>query len=77
MPTLTRLTHETMVFDWCKRDFMVMSQKFRAAQPKMDRCRWCKDPFQDGEMMALARLNNGKTVSNVVLCRDCADQMED
>lgn len=68
----------TVKFEWCKKDFMVMNQKFRdvRAQLKkpMDSCFWCRHKFIDGEMMALAA-PKGKL--NKVLCQTCANELLD
>lgn len=64
----------TVQFKWCKRDFSLMSPKFREIRAKcaspMDTCFWCKHSFADGEMMALAQPDKG---GNKVLCQSCAD----
>ena len=60
-----------------KKDFMQMSQRFRDIRSKsknpMDKCWFCKHPFQDGEMMGLIMIK-GKT--NKVICQTCWDQHE-
>ncbi len=67
---------KTETADWCKRDFMPMSQDFRRIRSNhnnpMDKCYWCGHPFEDGEMMALAHFV-GKT--NKTLCQSCADEL--
>lgn len=64
----------TVTFNWCKRDFMPMSPKYREIRAKqskpMDTCFWCKHAFEDGEMMALAQPDKG---GNKVLCQSCAE----
>lgn len=63
---------------WFRKDFMAMSQTFRDIRSKarnpMDRCWWCKHPFADGEMMALACFE-GKGKGNKALCQDCATEL--
>lgn len=60
-----------------KLDFMTMSQTFREIRAKsknpMDKCHWCKEPFADGDMMALAICH---TSGNKVLCQACAAMVE-
>ncbi len=67
---------ETLVASWCRKDFMEMSQEFRAIRAKsknpMDKCFWCKHKFKDGEMMALACFG-GK--GNKTLCQECAGKL--
>ena len=77
---LTRIVpshRKTVEFNWCKNDFMEMSQRYRQVRAKfrhkMDACFWCGHAFSDGEMMALAQ---PKGRLNVVLCQDCAGKME-
>jgi hypothetical protein len=38
----------------------------------MDCCYWCRHPFADGEMMALACFGG---IGNKVLCQRCADDL--
>lgn len=63
-------------FEWCKKDFMVMNQRFRDIRSKsknpMNSCFWCHRKFQNGEMMALAHPSGKK---NKVLCQSCADKL--
>ena len=73
---LTKLIPEhrkTIEFNWCKRDFLLMSQDYRKVRERMhspmDSCSWCQHKFVDGEMMALAQPKHGK---NWLLCQDCA-----
>jgi len=65
-------------FNWCKKDFMVMTQKFRDIRSRsrnpMDTCHWCGHHFVNGEMMALTQPKKGR---NRVLCQDCATQLID
>ena len=66
---------KTVQFNWCRKNWMEMNQKVRHIRAKsrdpMDVCFWCKHPFIDGEMMALAQ-PKGK---NKVLCQKCADEL--
>lgn len=61
---------------WCNREFLAMSPSYRAIRGKMkkpmDKCYWCKHPFADGEMMALACFVEK---GNQVLCQGCAEQL--
>ena len=67
---------KTVGFRWCKRDYMKMSDGYRAARAglrrPMDTCYWCGHPFADGEMMAVACPDKG---ANKVLCQGCADEL--
>ena len=69
---------KTVKFLWIKREFMVMSQKYRDARKSMgkplDVCWWCKHKFEDGEMMGLAAIK-GKL--NKILCGPCIDTAEE
>ena len=64
---------KTVEFIWCKKDWLEMSQQFRAIRKKsmnpMDTCFWCHHKFADGEMMALASPKKGR---NKPLCQTCA-----
>lgn len=68
---------ETVTFqaDSCTLNFMEMSQTFRNVRKRsrnpMDKCHWCKHPFVDGEMMALAFTRRG----NKTLCQACAKSL--
>ena len=68
-------TH-TEKFNWCNKDFMAMSPDYRKIRGRMrnpmDACHWCKHPFKDGEMMAIAQPVKGR---NRVLCGNCADTL--
>jgi len=68
---------KTVVFTWCNKDFMAMSQEFRNIRSRsrnpMDTCFWCGHEFIDGEMMALAKPQKG---TNKVLCQSCAGNMD-
>ena len=67
---------KTVHYNWCKKDFMEMSQRFRDIRGRnkhpMDKCGWCRHAFVDGEMMALAQPTNGR---NHVLCQKCAEEL--
>ena len=76
---LTKIVLEhkkTIRFEWCKRDFMLMSPEYRLVRTRcrtpMDACGWCKYKFSDGEMMALAAPEKKR---NMVLCQKCAEMM--
>jgi hypothetical protein len=79
---MLRLTKEiprhtkTYLADWCRKDYMEMSQTFRDIRGKsrnpMDKCFICKYPFEDGEMMAIASFQKA---GNKTLCQDCADKL--
>lgn len=62
--------------EWCKKDFMEMSKKFRDIRSKskkpMDRCGLCRHAFADGEMMGLACFEKG---GNKTVCQSCADEL--
>ena len=57
----------------CQLDFLQMSPRYReiraGSRNPMDKCHWCKHPFADGEMMALALTKKG----NKTLCRKCGE----
>ena len=64
---------KTMKLNWCKKDWMTMTQQYRKIRSKMrpmDTCKWCGHKFEDGEKFALANPTKGV---NVVLCSACAD----
>jgi len=64
---------KTIKFNWCNKEFLVMSEKYRSARNKMrpmDTCFWCGHKFDNGEMMALAQPEKG---ANKLLCQTCAD----
>ena len=67
---------ETVVFDWCKKEFLVMGPDFRNARRdrprKFDKCSWCNHKFNDGEMMALACPEKS---TNKMLCQSCATEL--
>jgi hypothetical protein len=69
---------KTVKFLWCKKDFMLMSQKYRDIRSKlknpMDTCFWCGYKFIDGDMMALAAT---VTQGNKTLCQSCAELLEE
>jgi hypothetical protein len=66
----------TEKFTWCKKDFLVIDQRYRDIRAKMrkpmDSCYWCGHKFIDGEMMALACPIRG---TNKVLCQPCAEEL--
>lgn len=68
---------KTLTAKWCKKNFLVMSPKYREVRKKMrkpmDTCYWCNHGFEDGEMMALALFN--ELCGNKVLCQNCADDL--
>lgn len=62
-------------FSWCKQDWMVMSEGYRAIRKRMapmDKCYWCNYKFKNGDMISLAC---EKEVGNKVLCHDCAVEL--
>jgi hypothetical protein len=66
---------KTMKFNWIHREFQLFGN-FKAARTRMglsiyDKCFWCKKPFADADMMALAQPTTGK---NRVLCQGCAEK---
>lgn len=67
----------TIKFRWCKHDFKLFGA-FRAVRERsqglkeFDKCFWCKKPFEDADMMALAQPVKG---GNKVLCQSCAAQL--
>ena len=66
---------KTVKFNWVHREFQVFVD-FKAARIRMglsvyDKCFWCKRPFADADMMALAQPTTGK---NRVLCQCCAEK---
>lgn len=67
---------KTIEFNWCKKDFMKMNQRFRdirnSLRKPMNRCFWCNHKFEDGEMMAIAQPQNEL---NKVLCQKCAEEL--
>ena len=68
---------KTEHFGWIHKDFMPFNKyndaRRKAGMSVQSSCFWCKKPFVDGEMMALA--SRPKAV-NVLLCHQCADKME-
>jgi hypothetical protein len=63
----------TWEFTWVKHDWMVFG-RFKAARQRMklreyECCAWCREPFKDDDMLALAGRPKGK---NVLLCQGCA-----
>ena len=65
-----RITH---TIKWCKKNFLPFTEGYRKARARMkkpmDKCFWCRHPFEDGEMIALACI---KGKGNKVLCQKCA-----
>lgn len=65
---------QSVVFRWIKRDWMIFGA-FKAARERMGlgvygHCFWCKQPFAEIDMMALAQPEKG---ANRVLCQVCAN----
>jgi hypothetical protein len=63
----------TWEFTWVNLDFMLFGA-FKAARQRMklreyESCAWCRGPFKDDDMMALAGRPKG---ANVLLCQGCA-----
>lgn len=60
---------------------MRMSPQYRAiracARKKNTSCGWCRRRFTDGEWMALAIPEGGQRRGNMVLCQECASQIEE
>jgi len=58
--------------------FQVMSPTFRRVRErsknKMDRCWWCKTPFNDGDKTVLACID-GKSRGNKLLCFRCGEPL--
>lgn len=69
----------TEKFRWVKRDFMQFGVfkearlRTRRSLGAFDKCWWCKKPFEDADMMALAQPEKG---ANRTLCQPCAGQLE-
>jgi hypothetical protein len=64
-------------FTWVKTDFMLFGT-FKAARKRMSlkeytACYWCRAPFSDDHMLALAQPEKGK---NRLLCQDCAKLLQ-
>lgn len=62
-------------FRWVKQDFMLFGV-FKAARAKKGlkeytACYWCRAPFADDHMIALACPEKG---TNRLLCQDCGKQ---
>lgn len=67
----------TAKFRWLTRNWMKFGN-FKAARQRVglgihDKCWWCKAPFADSDVMALAQPETG---ANRVLCQRCAETME-
>jgi hypothetical protein len=63
----------TWEFTWVKRDFMLFGA-FKTARKNMKlreytACAWCREPFKDDDMMALAGRPHA---TNALLCQGCA-----
>jgi len=66
---------KTVEFNWCKKDWLIMSPIYRTARigmNLMDSCFWCGYSFNDGDLMAIAQPKKGL---NKVLCQDCAEKL--
>ena len=67
---------ETLNVLWCRRDFLTMSQSYRAVRERManpmDTCYLCHHKLADGETISIACIE-GK--GNKVLCVSCADKV--
>lgn len=63
-------------FNWCKKDFMEMTDRYREIRNKMkrpnDSCFWCNYKFKNGDIMGLAQPKKG---FNKILCQKCADKV--
>ena len=73
-----RITHIER-FNWCKKDFMKMCQKYRKIRSRlrnpMDKCHWCKRKFIDGEIMALSQPTKGNNLLSVgIMVKDTINQ---
>lgn len=72
VPTRTK----TVTAIWCNKKYSKMSEQFRAIRARTrnpsDTCYWCRHPFENGEMVALACFEKK---GNKVLCQDCADEL--
>ena len=68
---------ETIIFEWCHKDFVKMGPDFRRGRSrsrnKLDKCWWCNHKFADGEMITLA---HPKGKINKVLCQKCASELQ-
>jgi hypothetical protein len=65
----------TWAFTWIKRDWLVFGP-FKTARKRMKlkeyaQCAWCREPFQDHHIVALAGRPKG---ANVLLCQNCATE---
>lgn len=66
----------TIRFNWCKADFMLFGF-YKGVREKrrmsiQSACFWCRVPFNDEDMMALAQPESG---ANKLLCQSCAGQI--
>ena len=60
-------------FAWCRREFMLFST-FKTARERngmkvQKGCFWCRTPFGDNDMLALAGRHKA---ANVLICQKCA-----
>ncbi len=64
---------EVVEFYAIKADFSHYTEGWRLARARLrdplDKCGWCKEPFKDGDMIALGFRTGHK---NMVLCQTCA-----
>lgn len=64
---------EVVEFDAIKTDFSHYTEGWRLARSRakdpLDKCGWCKEPFKDGDTIALGFRVGHK---NMVLCQTCA-----
>ncbi len=69
---------KTIKINWCTKDWVVMSQKYRDIRNKYHNkkfgfyCDWCRHEFENGESMSIAQPVKGK---NMILCSRCADDV--
>jgi hypothetical protein len=69
----------TVEFTWIHPSWMLFGT-FKAARERMklskiyQACFWCKKPFEEADMMALAGRPKG---ANVILCQGCAASAND
>ena len=69
---------KTIKFNWCKKDFMEMSDTYKRIRTKFRKgtmlsCFWCGHELINGEMLALAQPKKGV---NKVLCQECVLKIE-
>lgn len=77
--SLSRLVPErlkTIRFNWCKRNFMKFGFYRGVCEKRrmevQSTCFWCRTPFKDDDMMALAQPEKG---ANKLLCQSCAEKI--